>query len=208
MTVSAHRHPLGLLCLSLVVATLTAGCEAVTTTVPIGDPVPKPDAVKTLDGLWVGSGDEDLFVLVRQHDDGRLVIGMLEADEDRFAIRHIDGLLTLHREAAYLHLDRHDFEDKDDGPDPDPVEYLFFRLLPTGEDQLVLLAPEKRFFAQAIESGRLAGEVERNDQRGIRNVRIDGGKAQLDALADPAAVGEQFVVDQPWVWTRVAGGDD
>jgi hypothetical protein len=69
-----------------------------------------------------------------------------------------------------------------------------------GGDDVVVLAPVVEVFAEAVEAGKLAGEVKSGQGT---TVHLTGEEAAIRAFLAPSRVGEQFHVDSPVVARRL-----
>jgi len=185
----------------LCLAVAVAGCDTITSVHPIGEPftgeqVNDIDAADFLNGVWVGP-DDDMVVHLHYLGEGELHIGGGKWKDGVYEASELPAKLTSHEDALYLNLSNPD----------DPEEgYTFMRLIPAGQNALILLMPQADYFAQAVDQQRIAGEVKRSDQS--TGVTLAGTKEQLDALIRQGEVGVQFMVGRPLLFRKVSNKSD
>ncbi|MFT3785292.1 MAG: hypothetical protein QM770_03890 [Tepidisphaeraceae bacterium] len=145
------------------VGLLSIGCTPVTSSAPIGSPLPADDVairetIARLDGAWLIEGDDEhkRAIELRSIGEGDIAVGRIDWEQDAQAFRLVESTAKVRKigDRYVMNL----LAPKEDPKEPDHWE-LF--LLSAHDDQAVNLAPAiAKPFADAVKAGTLAGEVD------------------------------------------------
>jgi hypothetical protein len=140
------------------------GCDAVTSSAPIGSQAVPIDA-KNWDGAWLGDAGEPVRFRVVDSANGILRMSEMEGDDSERRWKHS----YLYLRTAAGHEDWIFASMKDD-PDDEPPKYVWARVKKQG-DYLLVWRPDSTRFQALVEEGALPGELE--DDRDIHLQELD-----------------------------------
>lgn len=187
-------------------ALLLVGCNSVFTDHPIGYPLDAEDdegVSRSLSGVWALDGgttnDGHAVIHTQYFGGGRLAFATVSYAETGFTVNESVAVITTNRDddapAAFLNL-RHE---RDDGS----IVYQPYRLAMTNAERaLVLHIPNRDHFRALVAEGKAPGRIEGEDDD--VQVFLTGTSEELAKLFDPAQAGDQFDLNSPIVYRRVA----
>lgn len=186
--------------LYVVLAAAMIGCESVSSTHMLGTPVaPQADRVRDLSGTWMG--DDGQTLTIKQLPGGSLRIAIIteeSADEGfTFKLKQLRGQLTMSRDRVFINV----YPAADD-PDHagEPLRYSFLQLVGNAERNMVLYSPKVAVWRDAVETGKLPGEVIKGENS--LEVRLAASSEQLNGFVTEANFASLFNADQPVVLRR------
>jgi len=161
----------------------------VATKEPVGTPIGEKLAAK-IDGKWIAA---DGVVFVKFLEKGRVRVAGVSEEKGEFKLNQQTIVVTLMDDAIYTHF-----------PMPDkgtPEKYSLGRLTVVGDGEaMVLYGPRFNVFKEAVDGGKLKGEVE--DGENVKGVTITD-KAALEKFLKEHTASELFNIDQPLILTRL-----
>jgi hypothetical protein len=186
--------------LCVVFAAAMFGCESVSSTHMLGTPVAPPtDRVRDLSGTWMG--DDGQTLTIKQLPGGSLRIAIIteEGAEDSFTfkLKQLRGQLTINGDRVFINV----YPAADD-PDHagEPLRYSFLQLVGNAERNMVLHSPKVAVWRDAVENGKLPGEVVKGEHS--LEVRLSASSEQLNGFVTEANIASLFNGDQPVVLRR------
>jgi hypothetical protein len=181
--------------LALALGIMLSACSIVTIRHPVGEPV-SDDVGKEVEGLWSLESGEDPddpyahYCYVKYLKDGAFRVAQLLWEEEKFRLYEWTGLLTKHDKALYLNVRAN--ETKTEAP---PAYYVL-RMQGGSSRIMVLWVPRFSAFADAVQSGQLAGQQTKDE------VTITASKADLEAFLKARSAGDLFMLEVPLVLVR------
>ena len=180
--------------LVLILGMVLPACSAVIIQHPAGEPVSN-EVGKQVEGWWVAHGEKDGEVqcfLVQSLADGAIRVATLELNRNssKPEVQELTGLLTEFEGVMYLNLA---------SGEPEPGQsprYFLLRMHRQDGPAMVLWRARVSAFADAVGSGELTGETEREE------VRITASKAELGAYLKSHKPEHVFVIEEPMVFKR------
>ncbi len=184
--------------LLMFVLTGLPGCKAVVSDHMIGVPL-EAEQAQTYEGVWrAGDGIQHI-----KHLDGAdLIVAGLEWDKDNFKMNRHHVVVTAHHDTRFAMMVVEDEQTDETVPDMaqgDKPWLLLGMLSASGDDALVLYAPDFDRFKQALDEGKIQGELSEDGS----TLHIKGDKASLDALVNPDTLPELFEMKNPGVMQRI-----
>lgn len=176
---------------------VVAGCESVSSPIPLGVPVaPQADELSNLSGTWLS--DDGHAITVRQRAGGELRIAWIEdggkGEEFEFKLRQFRGLLTLEDGGYFVNL-----LSADDDPSV-KQRYHFMRIVGNAERMLVLQPAKVDVWRAAVEDGMLPGKVVKGEHS--LDVPLSASAEQLSDFVTEANVRSLFDGDKPMILRR------
>lgn len=175
-----------------------AGCNAVSSKAILGAPDDVSDA---LNGTWV---HEDEAFTVKHVGGGKLKIAATVWQGEEFVLSQTEAFATVLNDLQFINL-------RDErSTDEDPNYSFYLRQHPDDASTIILYPPNATYFKTAVEGGRLAGTVKKQQHHEgvvqLEGVSLQADKESLDAAITAEAVAQQFDFQSPIVLRRVVEG--
>jgi hypothetical protein len=168
-----------------------AGCSAVATKSPLGDPLAEGDA-KKFEGVWL---DADGYPLSVKHIEGnRLRMASVAWNDNRFELAEFNAFVTEDDKVRYINVEPAKDADKD-------APFTFLRVMSEEGDFLVIAPPNPEAFDAAIKDGKLSGSTKK--KQGVIGVKLDSSTDALNNFVTRADEAAQFQLATPMVLHRV-----
>ena len=147
-------------------------------------------AAAKVEGKWLAS---DGVVYVKFLGDGRVRVAGINEEKGEFKLNQQTVVVTTLGDAMYVNFPL--------PPTGKPEHYTLGRLTTVGEgDAMVLYGPRLKVFQEAVEGGKLKGEVKKGEN--VSGVVISD-RAALEKFLSERPMSELFDVDKPLVLTRI-----
>ncbi|MEZ6192824.1 MAG: hypothetical protein R3C45_16240 [Phycisphaerales bacterium] len=174
------------------------GCKSVVSDHLIGEPL-EAEQAQAYEGTW---RLDDSVQHIKHLDGADLLVAGLEWDEDTFKLNQHHVVVTIHHDTRFAMMAAEDEEDGGAAPagaDGEKPWLLLGMVAASGDDALVLYAPDFDRFKRAFDEGKIQGELSEDGN----TLHIKGDKASLDALVNPDTLHELFEMQNPGVMQRV-----
>ena len=169
---------------------LLPGCKSIVTDEYIGQPI-AADEAEELEGVWKF---DDTVLQVKHMRGADFLAVALDWHEDAYKVNEFKMLITDHADVMMLFAVNVDDEgDEEDG-------WLICGLLTkSGDDAVVMFAPNFQRFKQALDNGEIRGGLDEDGN----TLRIKSTKTSLEALITRDNLHEFFTMHRPLAIPRV-----
>lgn len=140
------------------------GCNAVVLDAPIGEPLTRKEK-SIFVGEWVVADNSTEILYLRLNDSNELIKGKLEWDAALGQFKVESNVLDCRRvgSAIYCFEQLEGEPTADSGPPPVKEVFGFVRVEPVSDVEFKLYLPDSKNFKAAVESGKLRGFVEEDE---------------------------------------------